>query len=145
MDQQELPRRLRFSIWSTSYQGVVRELVREHGWLEVTLCREPSNTVDSTTVAVVCDPDLTSYIVGGKVGYGADHKYAGQLIGYVARAEPSKDSIWELLANASMRALLIEEDQCLAIEPSNNLIEGGLRVTMDPYESDDDLDDDIPY
>ena len=142
MEQQEmpLPERLRFSIWSTTHDGVVRELVREHGKLSVTLCREPDNTIDPTTVAVVCDPELTPLVVGGMPHHtshdGADQKYVGQRIGHVARKEPFKDLIWERLVDAPMRALLIEDELLLVLE---------LISDIPDIAYINDLDDDIPF
>ena len=147
MEQQEMPQLLRFSIWSTTHCGVVNELVRQNGGLGVTLYREPGNAVDPTTVVVVCDPDMTAEVVGGEPGY-ADHdwpdlKYMGQRIGHVARAEPLKDWVWQRLANASIRAVLIE-DLGLVIRPFD-LIKDEPGLVIGPFEPYNPMDDDIPF
>ena len=147
MEQQEMPERLRFSMWSTAHRGVVRELVRRHGSLDVTLYRQPDNPVDPTTVAVVCDPYMTETVVGGEPGYAhhdwPNRTYLGQRIGHVARTEPSKVWIWQRLADASVRAFLIEEGLDLVLKPFD-FIEGAPGLVIAPFEPIDP-DDGIPF
>ena len=122
MEQLELEpaQRLPFSIWSATHYGVVRDLVRVNGSLNVMLYPDFGDAAGPTAVAVVWDRQRTSHALGNMFSYsykiGGREKDVGQLIGHVARGEPSEDRSWQYLAGDPKPAVLIEDSLVLMIE-----------------------------
>ena len=132
------PDRCLFSMWSTAHIGVILALIREHDSLPITLYLEPDNMVDSAAVAVVCDPELRSFVVGGMarvVGPQASPRYVGQCIGYAARSDPNKKDLVAALRelDAPVHGSLVPEGADLFIE------------IHWPAPPSDDPDPDIPF
>lgn len=83
-------------LFSDARSAVIRALVRDHGYLPVTICLEPDNRADPKAVAIVSA--LPSFVVGGRSVYPAGEESAGeesvgQRIGYVRRADPDRAAI----------------------------------------------------
>lgn len=145
-----------YAPFSDSYSGVIRALVEKHDGLPVYLYRETNNPADAGAVAVVLD--LPEFVVGGMTFYvraeGRPELVVGQRIGYIARAEPSKQDLWDRLAQMDrpIRATLFttRDDGWgvgwgVEIADDDDWYERDKAYGNRVYNRYNDLDDEIPF